>query len=177
MVFGTIAGAPTAGAAKTKKSHDEAQHIDRGLINYDRLTKALIKRGVIDEDATAEEIDEAIYDFLAERNVPHGIDTASKFGKKAFKNQQVAVQKAVNKVTKLKDGSSSIKAKTRTHTDNIVVALVEFPDREHNKVPKMSDTLWTENFNREHYQNMLFNQKGYTTPEGTPMTTMAEFYL
>lgn len=178
LVFGTIAGTPTVGEAKTKKNHDGEQHIDRGLINYDRLTKALVERGVIDEDASAEEIEEAIDDFLASRNVPTGIDTSSKFGKKAFKSQLRAVGKAADKVTKLKDSSSSsTKGKPKAHTDNLVIALVEFPDREHNHVPKMSDTLWTEDFNPQHYKSMLFNEKGYTTPEGTPMTTMAEFYL
>jgi immune inhibitor A len=174
LVLSTFMAVPATGLAKSKEDK-HSQHVDLSTINMDRLVKALMEQGVIDEDADQEEIDEAVKDFLKDKEVPHGIDESTSFGKKAGKSQLAAVSKAASKVAKLKD-NNQVRASKRVHTDNIVVALVEFPDREHNNVPKMSDTLWTKDFDQKHYEEMLFNRNGYETPEGTSMTTMAKYY-
>lgn len=175
LVLSTFMAVPATGLAAKSKEEKNSLHVDLSTINLERLTNALIDQGVIDEDADQEEIDEAIRDFLKDRKVPHGIDESTSFGKKASKSQQAAVSKAANKISKLKD-EKKFSASGKIHKDNIVVALIEFPDREHNKVPKKSDSLWTKDFNEKHYENMLFDRKGYRTPEGTSMTTMAKFY-
>jgi len=174
LFAGALLGAPIAGEAKSKKGQHE-QHIDWSTINYDRLVRALKDRGLIDEDADHEEIEEAVRDFVTSRKVPHGVDLSSSFGREAFKNQQAVLQKTADKVAKLKD-ERKLRSRSRAHTDNIVVALIEYPDQKHNNLPKASDSLWTEDFHEKHYANMLFNRDGYKTPEGTSMTTMAEFY-
>ncbi len=139
------------------------------------MVKGLIEQGIIDEDADQDEINEALEDYLKDKKVPHGVDESSSFGKKATKSQLAALSDAAQRVTEIED-EEELRASKRVHTDNIVIALVEFSDREHNELPKMNDTLWTADFNEKHYKEMLFNQKGYETPEGTSMTTMAEYY-
>ncbi|MFY0545375.1 immune inhibitor A domain-containing protein [Brevibacillus sp. H7] len=167
---------PDAGAAKSKSKEDKhEQHVDLATINYDRLVNALKDRGKIDKNADPDEIEEAVKEFLEDRHVPHGIDQSTSFGQKAFKNQQSALQKTSREVSKLKD-EKQLRSSKRLHTDNIVVALIEFSDKEHNELPKANDSVWTKDFNQKHYENMLFNRKGYKTPEGTSMTTMAKYY-
>lgn len=174
LVLGAVAGTPLAVEAKSKEKNHE-QHIDWATINYDRLVKALIERGLIDEDADEAEIQEAVEEFLEDRRVPHGIDQSTSFGRKAYKNQQAVLQKTADKVAKLKD-EKKLRSTSKLHTDNIVVALIEYPDKKHNNLPKANDSVWTKDFNEEHYSKMLFNRNGYKTPEGTKMTSMAEFY-
>ncbi|MGG1249773.1 immune inhibitor A domain-containing protein [Brevibacillus agri] len=176
LVLSAFAAAPAAGLAKSKEDKHTLE-VDLSTVNIDRLVKGLIEQGIIDEDADQEEINEALFDYLKDKKVPHGIDNSSSFGKKAEKSQQAALSEAAKRVAEVEDqDESELRASKRVHTDNIVIALVEFPDREHNQLPKVNDTLWTKDFNEKHYRDMLFNQKGYTTPEGTSMTTMAEYY-
>lgn len=176
LVLSTFLAVPATGLAKSKEDKQFEQP-DLSTINVDRLVKALIDQGVLDEDASQKEVDRQVQKFLENRRVPRGVDDSTSFGKKAKKSQQAALSKAASKVAKQKNEKvSRASASAPVHTDNIVVALVEFPDREHNQVPKMSDTLWTKNFNEKHYREMLFNRQGYRTPEGTSMTTMAKYY-
>jgi len=173
LVLSSFAAFPAVGMAKAKDK--PPFEVDLSTVNLERLINSLIKQGEIDEDADQEEIDRAVEKFLKNKKVPHGIDDSSSFGKKASKSQLAAVSKAAGKVSKLKD-DSQVRASKRLHTDNLAIALVEFSDLEHNQVPKQSDSLWTKDFNQKHYEQMLYNRKGYTTPEGTSMTTMAKYY-
>ncbi|MED4781667.1 immune inhibitor A domain-containing protein [Brevibacillus choshinensis] len=173
LVLSGIAAVPATGMAKSKDK--PPLEVDLSTVNMDRLVKALIDQGEIDEDADQEEINDAVEKFLRDKKVPHGIDDSSSFGKKANKSQISAVSKAASKVSKLKE-DSQVRASKRVHTDNLVIALVEFSDLEHNHVPKQSDSLWTADFNQKHYKEMLFDPKGYETPEGISMTTMAKYY-
>lgn len=173
LVLSTAMAVPTAGLAKSKEK--PPLEVDLSTVNIDRLIEGLIDQGEIDEDADQEEIDRAVEKFLRNKKVPHGIDDSSSFGKKVSKSQNAALSKAANKVSKIKD-DNQLRASRRLHTDNLVIALVEFPDQEHNQVEKKSDSLWTKDFNPEHYEKMLFNRDGYETPEGISMTTMAKYY-
>ncbi|MFD2369960.1 immune inhibitor A domain-containing protein [Brevibacillus sp. GCM10020057] len=173
LVLSSIVAAPATGMAKSKDK--PPLEVDLSTVNIERLVKSLMEQGEIDEDADQAEIDRAVERFLKGKKVPHGIDDSSSFGKKASKSQLAAVSKAAGKVSKLKDGSQ-VRASSRLHTDHLVVALVEYPDLPHNEVPKQSDSLWTKDFNQKHYEKMLFDPKGYTTPEGISMTTMAKYY-
>jgi immune inhibitor A len=175
LVVGSLSAAPVPGEAKSKKESKHQEHVDWATINYDRLVKALTERGIIDEDADQEEIEEAVREFVQSRQVPHGIDQSTSFGRKAYKNQQAVLQKTAAKVANLKD-ENKLRSSSRLHTDNLVIALIEYPDKKHNNLPKANDSLWTADFNEEHYAKMLFNRNGYKTPEGTSMTTMAEYY-
>lgn len=173
LVFSSFVAFPAVGMAKSKDK--PPLEMDLATVNMDKLIQALVEQGEIDEDADPEEIDKAVEKFLRSKKVPHGIDESSSFGKKASKSQLAAVSKAANKVTKVKD-DNQVRASRGVHTDNLVIALVEFSDLEHNTLEKKSDTLWTKDFNPEHYEKMLFDRKGYETPEGTKMTTMAKYY-
>ncbi|RXT03734.1 immune inhibitor A domain-containing protein [Ammoniphilus sp. CFH 90114] len=65
----------------------------------------------------------------------------------------------------------------RLHTDQVVVALIEFPDRKHNRIPAHPENrLWLEDFSQEHYRDMLFSKEDYVTPNGIAMTSMAQYY-
>ncbi|MGE5701773.1 MAG: immune inhibitor A domain-containing protein, partial [Clostridia bacterium] len=183
LLMGVVAGAPLTGAAKTKKKPQQhSRNIDWAVVNTDRLERALIERGELEKDASQEEADEAIRDYAAKRgpkfSESDGIDTSSDFGKKAFK-----ARKAFQENGKaLVDGDSharNVHAKNKADqfVDQAVVALVEFPDFEHNNIENNGVDFWTKDFNQEHYEGMLFNEDGYTSPEGVELLTFNQFYL
>ncbi|MGC5324972.1 immune inhibitor A domain-containing protein [Brevibacillus sp. SYSU BS000544] len=178
LVLTAVVGAPIATDAKSKKEKQEQEqgkYIDWGVINFDRLAKNLIDQGIIDEDATPEEIEREVAKYIEKRNIPHGIDTSNSFGQKAAKTKAKADAKASKKANQIDADKKSSKSR-QNHNDNIVMALIEFPDLAHNTIPETPDALWTADFSQEHYEKMLFNSKEYTTPEGDTLTTMKQYY-
>lgn len=174
LVLTAVVGAPLATDAKSKKQEQE-NHIDWAIVNFERLAKNLMKQGIIDEDASPEEIEKAVNKYVSKGEVPHGIDTSSSFGKKAEKTKLNTDSKVSKKANAMTENSKEAKFRN-THKDNIVMALIEFPDVEHNNITREEDSLWTEDFSQEHYENMLFNPYGYRTPEGVDLITMAQYY-
>jgi immune inhibitor A len=179
LVLGAALGAPLAGAAQSK-SHDEDIHVDWALINTDRLAQALMEQGELDKDASPEEIERAVKRYVTRAERPGsktlGIDTSSKTGKKALKGKRSVLQNGMALVSGDKKAKKMKKTKKAVHVDHAVVALIEYPDYPHNQLKDDGYYFWTADFNQEHYENMLFNEKGYRTPEGKRLTTMTQYY-
>ncbi|WP_139492712.1 immune inhibitor A domain-containing protein [Brevibacillus dissolubilis] len=175
FLVGAMVSVPVTTSAKTDE-HKHQHSVDLATVNTERLIKALKAKGVIPEGATQEEIDEMVAEFLSDRQVPHGLDESTEFGKKLAKNQAIVQSKAVKNINNAKEGQ--LEAKFRNvHKDNIVIALVEYQDQKHNQLPVVRDSIWLEDFNAEHYDSMLFSPYGYRTPDGVAMTTMAQYYF
>ncbi|MFC4076812.1 immune inhibitor A domain-containing protein [Salinithrix halophila] len=171
LVMGAVATAPMV-SAEPKPSGREVtdKNVDMGSVNTERLGKALIKRGEIKKNTSPAEVEQAVQKYVEERNIPNGVDTSTKFGKKAQKGLKKMQARSIAKAAK---GKRKGKA---THTDNIAVALVEFPDYTHNKLKEEKGSLYTKDFSESHYRKMLFSPRNYTTPEGLKLTTMAKYY-
>lgn len=174
LLLGSLIAAPLTAAAK-----EEEYHVDWAVVNADRLANALIEQGKLDEDATAEEVEEAIKRHVSRVKRPGadtlGIDTSTKIGKKAFKGK-LGVQQNGMALVSGSDKAKKPKKKDRAHVDHAVVALIEYPDFPHNNLEDDGYYFWTGDFNPEHYANMLFNENGYTTPEGIELTTLTQYY-
>jgi immune inhibitor A len=182
LVIGAVAGAPLGAQAKSKKEYKPGKHVDWGVINEVALAAALEKQGVLKKDASTEEIQEAILDYVSKAKVPgSNVDEEdlSDFEKEIRKTKKAFNQFASGLVNGTEQNRKIQKFKFRdVHTDNAVVALIEFPDLQHNQLPKpeKNEYLWTQDFNQAHYDKLLFNQYGYKTPEGIELTTMTQYY-
>ncbi|WP_245920901.1 immune inhibitor A domain-containing protein [Melghirimyces profundicolus] len=177
LILGAV-GAPAASAAPVgdgKAEEQEHRFVDWGTVDVERLSKALMKRGEIDKETTPEEVEKAVKRYVEKRKIPHGIDTSTKWGSKAEKGLKSVQSKNIKKANR--KGNWSDRMYNRAHKDNIVLALIEFPDYQHNSIEQEEGSLYTKDFSPEHYEKMLFNPKGYTTPEGLDLMTMAEYYL
>lgn len=183
LLAGVVAGAPVTSAAKTKKKpHQESsKKVDMAVVNQDRLERALRERGEIAKDASAEEVQEAIREYVQKRSLPfaetNGIDTSSDFGKEAYKSLKGFQENA----KALVDGDKQPRLlkssnKAAEFVDRAAVALVEFPDFNHNRIDDNGVDFWTKDFNQKHYEDMLFNEEGYTSPEGKELLTFNQYY-
>ncbi|UFJ40159.1 immune inhibitor A [Brevibacillus humidisoli] len=174
LVLGALFGTPLSAAAK-----DEDAHVDWAVVNTDRLVNALIEQGELDEDASPEEIDRVVKRYVTRPKRPGtetlGIDTSTKIGKKALKGK-LGVQQNGMALVSGSEKAKKVKKKDRAHVDNAVVALIEYQDFTHNNIEDDGYYFWTADFNQEHYENMLFNEDGYTTPEGKELITMTQYY-
>ncbi|MFC4076811.1 immune inhibitor A domain-containing protein [Salinithrix halophila] len=171
LVMGAVATAPMV-SAEPKPSGREVtdQKVDMGSVNTERLAEALIKKGKIKKSASPAEVELAVQKYVEKRRVPNGVDTSTKYGKKAQKGLDKMQDRSITKAEK-----GQLKGKA-AHTDNIAVALIEFPDYEHNQIKEERGSLYTKDFSESHYQKMLFSPRNYTTPEGLKLTTMAKYY-
>lgn len=183
LLMGTIVGAPLTGEAKAKKDRDAAKHVDWGVINEDRIIQALIEQGVLDEDASPKQTQKAVEEYVTRGTNPghdtDGIDTSSRFGKKAYKARKALQENVAALISgdRKAQKMNTMSAKS-TFTDNAVLALIEFPDLGHNEIekPENDQYLWTEDFNEEHYEKLLFGNTEYKTPEGKKLLTLNQFY-
>jgi len=179
LVLGAMFGAPVTGLAAKSKSVDRESHIDWGVVHYDRLVNALQEKGELDEDASPEEIERAVKRYLTREKRSEisafGVDTSSRMGKKAEKGRKAVLQNAAALISGDKK-AKKFKKKSGTHVDHAVVALIEYPDYPHNQLEDEGYYLWTEDFSPEHYEQMLFNDDGYTTPEGKDLLTVTQYY-
>ncbi|MFC7440187.1 immune inhibitor A domain-containing protein [Laceyella putida] len=172
LVISGFASAPMVLAKPTTPGQHE-KHIDWASVDVERLSKALVEQGIVSKRASEQELEKAVESYVEENSIEGGIDTSTSFGKKA----QRGLERVQSRQAKKANESASATFGKSAHKDNIVLALVEFPDYSHNRMKEEPGYLYTKDFNPSHYQNMLFNQKGYTTPEGLKLTTMAQYYL
>ncbi|MGO0059209.1 immune inhibitor A domain-containing protein [Brevibacillus fluminis] len=183
LIVGVVAGSPVAGAAKTKKKpHQESSRkVDMAVVNQDRLERALKERGELGKNASPEEVKQAIENYVQARSLPFaetdGIDTSSDFGKEAYKSLK-GFQENAKALVDGDEKARKIKASNKVDefVDRAAVALVEFPDFNHNRIEDNGVDFWTKDFNQAHYQGMLFNKDGYTSPEGKELLTFNEYY-
>ncbi|MBA4600957.1 immune inhibitor A domain-containing protein [Thermoactinomyces mirandus] len=184
LLIGLMAIAPFTGekAKAEAKTLTGEVHVDLALVNETALIDALKKRGVLAEDATPEETRQAVKKYVSDGRIPNskteGIDTSSKFGKRAYKGKKAVQKRAADRISRYREGSvAQEKLGKQQFTDHAVVALIEFPDFAHNSIKKKKNQFWVEDFNQEHYQELLFNKNGFTMDDGTRLPSFRQFYL
>lgn len=171
--------------ATLKNGQVSEDHIDWSIVNQDRLIRSLKKQGKIKNGATQAEIEKAVQQYVTKGKTPfaetNGLDTTSKFGKKAEKGKIGTHHRGATKIASLKESDNprlETTSKPSQHHENGVVALIEFPDFKHNQItPDSPNDFWVKDFNQNHYQNLLFNPKGFTTDKGEKLISFRQYYL
>lgn len=155
-------------------------------INKEAYIDKFIKEGLLPANPTQEEISavfEAVFGGrkIQTKQTKSDKVRAAKFVKemKAAKDKNVNADKLNNSVSK----SRKLDPITEnTESDvikeiKVLALLIEFNDMKHNEiVPDSERSYHTEDFSREHYQNLLFGETEYTTPEGVTSPTMTTYY-
>ncbi|MBH8603450.1 immune inhibitor A domain-containing protein [Thermoactinomyces sp. CICC 10522] len=185
LILGTMTTAPMVGFAQSSEPSSGLKRsnadTDWAVVNEEALIKSLKDRGKLSKDASPEEIEKAVQNYVSRGKTPFsktdGIDTSSSFGKRAFKNRRAFQKKMDKKVAGFKEESTKKTGKNH-FSDNAVVALIEFPDLKHNQIPPNDDgtSLWTKDFSPEHYQKLLFSKDGYTTDDGKKLISFTQYY-
>ncbi len=160
----------------------------------DKIAAALVKRGVVPANATPEQKDAAVAQYL-QLKLKDGTDRAAN---PTARQQLVANEEALNlsstsaiRGRKLGNtttvGPSAPQFKPLMGTDKLLLILVEFGDTPytwtaddgtektaagplHNQmpVPDNSFDLWVPDFSLQHYEDMLFTPGGWTIPATAP---------
>lgn len=186
---------PAGGQALAAEAHSHAPEsapIDYNIIPEERLAKSLKERGVISKSATQSEINKAVKSYIEEKEGEKPSVAADSHGhsmdakvKEFMAKQKASIQKKLgkNKAAKGKpNGLVKVKpAKDAAYSgnvreDKVLVLLVEYSDFKHNNVVQEEGYMYSDDFNKEHYEKLMFGDEKFTMFNGEKISTFKQYY-
>ncbi|PGZ95993.1 peptidase M6 [Bacillus pseudomycoides] len=188
--------------AATPSNEVTSSPIDDHLIPEDRLAEALKKRGVISESASKADTLKAVENYVEKKKgekpgkEPVAGDNvtqeASDFLKKVkdakADTKEKADQPAGGPVAGQAPTKGGLNGKVPTTSakqkeyngpvrkDKVLVLLVEYADFKHNNIDQEPGYMYSNDFNKEHYEKMLFGDEPFTLFDGSKIETFKKYY-
>ncbi|HET7578590.1 MAG TPA: immune inhibitor A domain-containing protein [Bacillales bacterium] len=202
---GLIAGvfSPTAFAAdgqqtvntQTSVSSYDSGPFDIGIANHDKLLRSMIERGKIDKNASHADQEKALRKYLSNRakNAKQRAknDHATKKSYKTVGNGNYDKPSKLEKDAYVHGNGKKLGAKNnyvapinkekwdgKVRHDKILALLIQYPDFKKSDIDRSDPniTLNLPKYDKQHYQNMLFGENGYTGPKGNQLISVKQFY-
>ncbi|UTE77636.1 immune inhibitor A domain-containing protein [Rossellomorea sp. KS-H15a] len=194
LFAGSVAGSKVV-PAYAAASQMESAPIDLNIINEDRLAKALQERGVISKNASTADIQEAVKEYIQKKkNVKepksakeHKHDEMDQKAKDFLTKQKDKLMKQMEKGhDNFKKGKPTGSAKVDSakqapynggvREDKVLVLLTEFSDFKHNNVIQEDGYMYSSDFNKEHYEKLMFGDEDFELFNGEKVKTFKQFY-
>ncbi|OCA87259.1 immune inhibitor A domain-containing protein [Pseudobacillus wudalianchiensis] len=175
----------------------ESSAIDLTIINEERIAKSLQDRGLLSKHASSAEIQEAVKDYIKKKKGEKqpGVhqkysNEQEEFDKKTkgfLTKQKDKLAKQLNKghenfkkgkpngAVKV-DSAKQANYQGNVRHDKVLVLLTEFSDFKHNNVIQEDGYMYADNFNREHYEKLMFGDQEFTLFNGDKVKTFKQFY-
>lgn len=197
LFAGSFAGPTAAPKSAAAATAPVSAPIDLNIVDQDRLAKALQERGLIAKGASQEEVNKAVTDYIKKKQggKPGKSDKALTKEEKAFdKKAKDFVSKQKDKLAKqLEKGHENFKEGKPTgavkvdsakqadyngavREDKVLVLLVEYADFKHNNIEQEPGYMYADDFNKEHYEKMLFGDEDFTLFNGEKVKTFKQYY-
>ncbi|MCH4567282.1 M6 family metalloprotease immune inhibitor InhA1 [Bacillus sp. ES1-5] len=188
--------------AETPVNKAATSPVDDHLIPEERLANALKNRGVIDSKASETETKKAVEKYVENKKgenpgkeVSNGdplTKEASDFLKKVKDAKADTKEKLDKPATGTPAATGPVKgglngkvptspAKGKEYNgevrkDKVLVLLVEYADFKHNNIDKEPGYMYTDDFNKEHYEKMLFGNEPFALEDGSKIETFKQYY-
>ncbi|MGI2750940.1 immune inhibitor A domain-containing protein [Bacillus cytotoxicus] len=188
--------------AETSAKATATSPIDDHLIPEERLANALKKRGVINEKAFDEETKKAVEKYVEKKKGDKPgkeemvgdqvTKEASEFLKKVKDAKTDIKEKGKEPASGQPEGAvpakSALNGKVPTtpakekkyngevRKDKVLVLLVEYDDFKHNNIEQEPGYMYSDDFNQEHYEKMLFGDEPFTLHDGSKIETFKQYY-
>nr|WP_277753226.1 immune inhibitor A domain-containing protein [Metabacillus mangrovi] len=179
-------------ASAAVQTAPESAPIDYNIIPEERLADALKEKGVISKSASQTEINKAVKTYIEKKNGEkpevhadshgHAMDSKVKDFmtkqkekiKKQFGKNKAAKGKpnGLVKVNPAKDAPYNGKVRE----DKVLVLLTEFSDFKHNNVDQEPGYMYADDFNKEHYEKLMFGDEEFTMFNGEKIKTFKQYY-
>ena len=143
--------------------------MDASLANEEKIIEMLKKEGKLSENATLEEAHAAFIVFM---------ETFKQQNDEPLTKLQKDL-KARSKETLANDNMSTYGLENETDkvtNINVLAVMVEYNDVKHNSITPDESDMYYENYDKQHYQDMLFGDNGYTGPNGENLISLKQFY-
>ena len=137
--------------------------VDLSVANEELIIEMLKKEGKLDKNATFEEANKAFTSYMKDlsKQKQPVTDQEKQFMKKEKKN---------NKNQKSYSMSEEI------NEVNVLAVLVEYDDYKHNQIKPGESNMYYNNYEKEHFTDMLFGDNGYKGPNGENLVSMKQYY-
>jgi len=161
-------------------------HADPGVINKERILYWLEKRGELAAQATDEQKNRALANYLANKSFSPKV-LSSAFGKKAsaakrFNSREIRENILLNKELKKNQIARSLlqsfpAAEVKT-TVKILAVLVDFNDLKHdaNGLAAKDTDMFYDSYPASHYNELLFSDSGFNGPSGNIIESAYQYY-
>jgi immune inhibitor A len=189
--FSSKAAVPTESESKQLI---ESPYIDLNIIDEERLEKALKDRGVIKSTDSSQVAKAKVKQYIKEKQGNKVKESADVHNSEIAKKQKDTLEKRKKQLLKqLAKGHGNYKkgkpngivkvdsAKQATYNgsvrdDKVLVILAEFADFKHNNIEQEDGYMYASDFNKEHYEKMLFGEKDFTLFDGSKVKTFKQYY-
>lgn len=173
--------APKSAAASTKV----ITSFDAGIANDERLIEMLKREGKLAKDASPAESEKALKNYLQAKG--QSTKTKDKLPKSlaSIKESDNATSNGLkngngNKLGQAKKNTvDSVKEEGydgEVRTDKVLVLAIDFPDYKTGSITKDETDMWYEDYPKDHFQDMIFGDKGYEGPDGKTYISMKQYY-
>ncbi len=197
LAFQSFTGSVTTASMHHAPDIEISAPIDSHIINEDRLANALMKRGMLPANASSTQVRQAVRAYIEQKSGHEDVHKNSvehqhhaEFDKKTkafLEKQKDKLAKKINKGhTNFKKGKPNGAVKVpnakqapyngEVRTDKVLVLLVEFEDFKHNNIIYEEGYMYANDFNREHYQKLMFGDKKFTLYDGTKVQTFKQYF-
>ncbi|MGF7034898.1 immune inhibitor A [Paenibacillus mucilaginosus] len=177
----------------------DAPPIDLNIVDEERLAKGLMNRGLLSKNATPDQISKAVKSYIAAKN-NKAAKTKSNTLTAEGRQQEEMDRKSKDFIAKQKEklmqqmgkghdnykkgspnGLNIPSAKQAPYhgavrEDKVLVLLTEFSDFKHNNIVQEPGYMYASDFNREHYQKLMFGDTDFTLFDGSKIQTFKQYY-
>ena len=197
----TLAFGPVSASAGTvnqdagedlHKSHSqEGSPFDLAIANDEKLIEMLKEDGKIAPDASPSEAQKGLNKFLkakseAAKKDKGELNKEAKEAKEKLQDEMKNNSLTNGKGNKLGQAKKNAPAGVteeaydgEMRTDKVLVLLVDYPDKPHNSMTADETDMYYDGedaYSRDHYQDMLFGEGGWTGPDGETYDSMKQYY-
>lgn len=151
--------------------------------NEEKIIEMLKKEGKIPQNATQEEIKNILKDYL-KQNDPSDNYKPTKQQKdlqEKIKNKAEAYGlKQDKKVSQVKGEPQYVQTEEWSNGSQVarpLVVLVQYSDYKFTDITPYDTDMYYEDYSKEHYEKMLFNDGTYKGPNGEDFITMRQWYM
>ncbi|MBU7591946.1 immune inhibitor A domain-containing protein [Metabacillus halosaccharovorans] len=187
---------PNGSNVQAVSNVQESAPIDWNIIPEERLADSLKEQGVVSKNASSQQVKNAVKEYVEKKQ-------GEKPGKVSDKHEDEVLmdKKTKDFLTKQKDklakqlskghenykkgkpnGAVKVKSAKQApyngdvRTDKVLVLLTEFEDFKHNNVVQEDGYMYAEDFNREHYEKLMFGDKEFKLFNGDKVKTFKQYY-
>ncbi|WP_226675490.1 immune inhibitor A domain-containing protein [Rossellomorea aquimaris] len=194
LFAGSVAGSKVVPASANATTIESAP-IDLNIINEDRLAKALQDQGVISKNASSAEIQKAVKAYINKKKNGKGSNSSdtTKHDEMDKKTKDFLTKQKNKLMKQLEKGHDNFKKGKPTgavkvdsakqakyngdvRTDKVLVLLTEFADFKHNNIDQEEGYMYSNDFNKEHYEKLMFGDKDFKLFNGEKVKTFKQFY-
>ncbi len=141
--------------------------VDISIGDEEKIIEMLKKEGKISNDASYKEAYKLYREYMSKAAKSNKNIKLSKMERDLKAKQNQKVQKYIFEQSKPDANPKKV---------NVLVLLVEYQDYKHNSITSEETNMHYKNYDKKHFEDMIFGDNGYKGPNGENLISMKQYY-